>query len=153
MKSFCLFAALLALAACSKSPELQPPVDLQPGLYEVTVGGGTMVELRQGGRSAAICFAADNAAAFPTDPLTHIIESWPDCSSDQAHPKGNALQGQRSCPDRKTPVLLTYSGSHTTDSFRLEGTVSQGSDEGGGVMRLGSGDFTITGKRLGPCEG
>jgi hypothetical protein len=49
------------------------------------------------------------------------------------------------------PALMTYTGSHTADSFRMEGTLSQGHDEGGGVMHLGSGDFVITGKRIGEC--
>lgn len=148
-------AALAGVAGCS-SPETEKPVDLQPGLYEIAVGGGTIVELASGKRTDRICFQSDNAAAFPREPLSHIIEHWDGCSDELTDPKGNAISGARKCAGgeghrRKTSVLAKYSGSHSTDSFKIEGAVSQGDDEGGGVMHLGSGSFSITGHRVGDC--
>jgi hypothetical protein len=148
-------AVLPGVAGCS-SPEKEQPVDLQPGTYEVTVGGGTIVALASGQRTDRICFQSDNAVAFPREPLSHIIEHWDDCSDELADPKGNAISGARKCTGgeghrRKVSVLATFSGSHSTDSFKIEGAVSQGEGEGGGIMRLGSGDFTITGHRVGDC--
>ena len=48
-------------------------------------------------------------------------------------------------------MTATFAGSHTADSFEIRGTVAQGDDENASVMHLGSGDFTLTGKRIGDC--
>jgi hypothetical protein len=145
-----LCACAVLVAGCSSNPETETPVQLLPGSYEVMAGGGTMVTLRGGERRGLICIGADSATMFKSDPLAQVTADWEDCSDEYADPKGNALSGTRRC-DRKTPVLVTYTGSHTADSFEFKGTVSQGSDETGAVMRLGSGDFTVTGKRKGDC--
>jgi Protein of unknown function (DUF3617) len=143
-------AALLALAGCS-NPETEPPVDLAPGLYDVTLGGGTLIELKSKQRTDSICFAPENTFAFPSEPLSHILPQWDGCADEAQAPAGNAIRGARRCPDRKMPLNLEYAGSHSTDSFTIEGTVMQGSGEGGGVMQLGSGDFSISGRRVGDC--
>lgn len=48
-------------------------------------------------------------------------------------------------------MRAAFSGSHTTESFELKGQVTQCNQEGGGVMNLGSGEFSITGNRVGDC--
>lgn len=150
-----MLAALLCVAGCS-NPQSETPVLLQPGLYEVTVGGSSIVQLESGVRTASICFGPDHALALPKDSLSHIVGEWDGCSDMPGDPKGNAIGGSRTCEAgaghrRKQSVLVTYSGSHSTDSFDVEGMVSQGDDEGGGIMHLGSGDFSITGRRMGDC--
>ena len=142
--------ALLALAGCS-NPETEAPVDLAPGLYEVTLGGGTMIELKSDQRTDSICFAPENVFAFPREPLSHILPAWEGCTDEAQEPQGNAIRGARRCPDRKTPVNIEYAGSHSADSFKIDGSVVQGNDEGGGVMHLGSGEFSISGRRVGDC--
>lgn len=144
----------LLLAACARDPASEPPVALQPGEYAVQVGGGTLVELADHQRTGRVCLAEDAAADFPENPLGHLVEDWDGCADSADEPKGNALGGKRECDEsdhRHTPVLVQYTGSHTADSFELHGAVSQGSDENGSVMRLGSGEFSVTGQRVGEC--
>ena len=136
------------MVSCTTKPEDQPPVDIQPGSYEVLVGGGTIVQLKNDERRGEICIY--DAAAFKGDPLGQIQPAPEDCSDVYGSPKGNALSGERKC-ERKTPVVVRYTGSHTTDSFEIKGTVAQGDDETGMAMHLGSGDFSVTGKRKGDC--
>ena len=52
-KSIGLCAFLLC--GCTTKPEDQPPVDLQPGMYEVQVGGGTLVRLKSDERVGEVC--------------------------------------------------------------------------------------------------
>ena len=148
MRIACALAVLVP--GCSADPASEPPVQLLPGSYEVAAGGGTMVELRGGKRSDLLCIAADSATMFKSNPLAQLTSDWEGCSDVYAEPRGNALAGSRTC-ERKTPVRITYSGSHTADSFEIRGTVAQGDDESGMAMHLGSGEFTITGKRRGDC--
>lgn len=136
------------LAACTTKPEDQQPVELQPGMYEVLVGGGTLVQLKNDERRGEVCIF--DAAQFESAPLAQIQSPPEDCLDEAAEPRGNALGGTRKC-ERRTPIVIEYSGSHTTDSFELKGTVAQGTDENASVMRLGSGDFSVTGKRKGDC--
>lgn len=145
-------ALFLFLAGCAQDPADQPPVELQPGLYEVTVGGGTLVRLPSDKRTDQICLSVPEAIDFARSPLLPTIGSWDSCTESPDEPHGNAIGGKRQC-DRKAPMTVTYAGSHTTDSFELRGTVTQGSDENESVMRLGSGDFSITGRRITDCEG
>jgi|tagenome__1003787_1003787.scaffolds.fasta_scaffold20983602_2 hypothetical protein len=125
---------------------------MQPGLYELTLGGSTMVTLKSEGRKGEVCLTSYDASEFPKDPLERVAEPWEDCSTQVDPPRGNTMSGARQCKDRKTPMTATYTGSHTTDSFEIKGEVSQGSDENASVMRLGSGDFSIVGKRVGDCS-
>ena len=122
---------------------------LSPGLYEISIGGGTMVRLPSGDYHGAVCFAAADAGAFAQKPLALIFPEWPGCSTIH-DPKGNALRGKRTCEGR-LPAWISYSGSHDANSFIILGSVAQGHDETPMVLHLGSGDFTITGKRTGAC--
>jgi hypothetical protein len=140
---------VVSLAACAVKADDQPPVELRPGAYEVLVGGGTLVQLKTDERHGEICIY--DSAAFKSAPLAQVQSPPDDCSDESAEPKGNALTGKRTC-DRKTPITIVYAGSHTTDSFEIKGTVAQGSDESDMAMRLGSGEFSVTGKRTGDCQ-
>ena len=157
MRTWLLAMAATGLAACTQpDPAAEVPVDLLPGLYRVTLGGGTVVELKAGGRQAEVCFAPDNASAFPSDPISHLIPDWDGCTTANDAPKGNAISGLRNCPGgqghkRRQSMRMRYAGSHGTEDFAIEGEVSQGDDEGGGVSHLGSGPFTLSGKRIGNC--
>ena len=158
MRLVIVAALMMGLAGCAaKDPATEKPVDLLPGLYQLSVGGGTIVELKPAFASGQACFAADNAAAFPTDSVSHLIPDWDGCTTNHDDPKGNAISGLRTCAGgeghkRKMSVRMEYRGSHSTDAFRIDGHVSMGDDEGGGVMHLGSGDFMIAGKRIGDCS-
>lgn len=145
----------LSAAACSThDPATEAPVPMLPGLYEVTLGGGTVVELKSGpGRTSKLCLDALGAADLVRDPMGQTVARWENCSTVTDEPKGNAMSGARQCDQRAMPMVARYVGSHTSDSFVIKGAVTQGHDEGGGVMHLGSGDFSLTGKRLGDCAG
>ena len=155
-----MFAAalMLSVAGCAgKNPAKEKPVDLLPGLYQLSVGGGTIVELKPQYASGEACFAVDNALAFPTDSVSHLIPDWDGCTTTHDDPKGNAIGGLRTCPGgdghkRKTSVRMEYHGSHTADAFTIRGHVSMGNDETDQVMHLGSGDFMLDGKRVGECK-
>jgi hypothetical protein len=145
--------ALMALpAGCARDPATEQPVDLQAGLYEVSLGGGTVVKLKVEGRKTQVCLDSSDASQFPHDPLLHLVKHWDGCSTQLDEPRGNAMSGKRLCEDRKTPITAAYNGSHTADSFEIEGMVTQGSDENASVMHLGSGDFSLLGKRVGDCS-
>ena len=161
MKKRASLLALILVTACSPNsgqptdpqPRLDPraaseaPVALKPGVYHVAIGGGTMVKLASGAYDGELFFSAEDADAFPHHPLRHIFPEWPACSSVDDEPRGNALKGKRTCGGR-LPAWINYRGSHTGDSFVIEGSVAQGHDESSRAMHLGSGDFTITGERV-----
>lgn len=140
----------LAISACT-APENETPVALQAGLYEVTLGGGTLVELKSGERTAQVCLDETAAHYFPADPLAPLIERWENCAFEAEPRQGNAISGARQCDKRAMPMRAAYTGTLATDSFELKGEVTQSNDEGGGVMHLGSGEFSLIGKRIGDC--
>ena len=147
-----IIALSILLAGCTQDPADQQAVELQPGLYEVTVGGGTLVRLPSDKRTDQICLSVPDAIDFAKSPLYPTIGAWEICTESPDEPRGNAISGKRQC-DRKAAMTVAYTGSHAADSFELRGTVTQGSDENESVMRLGSGDFSISGKRITDCEG
>ena len=164
MRNLAFVIPVAMLAACSpmsdlhSKPEQKPdpraaseqPVALVPGLYDVSIGGGTMVKLASGEYAGKVCFTPADAAAFPHSPLTHIFPEWPGCSSSDIESSGNAVKGKRTCESR-LPAWINYSGSHTANSFIIVGSVAQGHDETSMALHLGSGDFTVAGKRIGAC--
>lgn len=161
-----MVAAALALSSCSEigSPSgndpkaafaaasLEAPVELLAGRYEIGLGGSTLVSLKSGSRTAEMCLNSYDASQFPKDPLSWTVEDWENCSTEVDPPKGNAMSGARVCRERKMPMTASYTGIHNTDSFRIDGVVKQSNDENESVMHLGSGDFVISGKRVGDCS-
>jgi len=130
---------------------LEEPVTLLPGLYELRLGGGTLVELRSGTRTDRVCLDSYAAGRVPVDPLGATMEPWETCTDELDPPRGNAMSGARRCTQRRTPMIARYTGTHSADAFKVAGSVAQGTGENQQVMRLGSGDFSITGKRIGDC--
>lgn len=130
---------------------LEAPLELQPGFYELRLGGSTVVELRSATRTDQICLDSYGATHFSKDPLGWTIEPWETCSNELDPPQGNAMSGARKCEQRGMPMIARYTGTHTTDSFKIHGFVSQGTGENEQIMHLGSGDFSISGTRIGDC--
>lgn len=152
-------AALMAgLTGCAgKNPATEKPVEMLPGLYQLTIGGGTIVELKPHYASGQACFEGPDAQAFPTESVSHLIPDWDGCTTTHDDPKGNAIGGLRNCAGgsghkRKTSVRMEYHGSHTADAFTIRKHVSMGNDETEQVMHLGSGDFMLDGKRIDECS-
>jgi hypothetical protein len=147
-----LGALMVLPAGCARDPATEQPVELQAGLYDVSLGGSSLVKLKVEGRKTQVCLDSSDASEFPHDPLLHLAAHWDGCSTKLDEPRGNAMSGKRMCEDRTTPMTAAYSGSHTADSFEITGAVTQGSDESASVMRLGSGEFSLLGKRVGDCS-
>ena len=158
-------AASLGLGGCSfsgkeandpkaafEAASAEAPVNLAPGRYEISLGGGTLVNLKSGSRTADLCLNSYDATQFPKDPLSWTIEDWENCSTEVKPATGNAMTGARVCRERKMPMTASYTGTHNADSFRIDGVVKQSDDENASVMHLGSGDFIISGKRVGDCS-
>ena len=162
-------AAASALAACSEigSPSsqagsdpraafeaasLETPISLVAGLYEVRLGGATLLELKSGSRTHEVCLNSYDAMQFPKDPLSWTAETWENCSSELDAPKGNGMSGARVCLERNMPMTARYTGTHDTETFSIDGVIKQGSGENESVMHLGSGNFIISGKRVGDCS-
>ena len=153
----CVLLLAVACAGADQETEYavaarQIPVDVRPGLYSVRLGGSTVVELNSGTRTDEVCLDSVDALQFPTDPLGPTIERWENCSKQLNQLKGNAMRGARLCVARAVPMIARYTGTHTRDSFKVVGAVSQGTDETASVMRLGSGDLSIIGRRIGDCS-
>jgi hypothetical protein len=151
MRILAAFCSGLFLASCSRDPASEAPVELRAGLYQVNIGGGTIVELKDGARGGEVCLDSYSASEFPNDPVQALAGSWDGCSAKIEPRKGNAISGARTCEQRAMPMTMNYSGSIAQDGFIIHGTVAQGSDESESRMHLGSGDFTISGKRAGGC--
>lgn len=149
-----LVALLLVSAAvsCKGPPEKEAPVSLRPGPYQVSIGSGTLLELRFEKPLDEICYSVSDAAAFVSAPLVRAVKDWPGCSSDVEQKGGNALGGSRVCSNRAMPMTLKYHGRHDEQSFRIDGTISQSDNETSSVSHLGSGDFWLAGKRIGDCN-
>lgn len=168
MRKALLASAIVALAACSEigssghraddpqasyqAASLEVPVNIVAGLYEIRLGGATVVELKSASRTDRICLNSYDASQFPNDPLFWTVERWDACSNELDSPKGNAMSGARICEKRKMPRIARYTGTHSADSFRIDGVVKQSDDENESVMHLGSGTFSIIGKRVGDCS-
>jgi hypothetical protein len=138
--------------AAFDAASLETPVSLTAGRYEISLGGGTLIELKSRSRTAEMCLNSYDATQFPKDPLSWTVEPWETCSTEVNPATGNAMSGARVCRERKMPMTASYTGTHNADSFRIDGVVKQSDDENASVMHLGSGNFTITGKRVGDCS-
>ena len=55
----------------------------------MSVGGGTIVELKPAFAAGQACFALDNALAFPTDSVRHLIPDRDGCTTTHDDPQGN----------------------------------------------------------------
>lgn len=139
------------VTACAKSPEDEAPVRLSAGLYEVTIDGGTLVGHPSHQPTEKICYSQADADGFGQAPLDRAVPLWPGCDNATVPPKGNAVGGERTCPQRAMPMRITYKGRHDATSFRIDGHVGQGTGETDSIMQLGSGDFDMSGTRVGDC--
>ena len=154
-----LCCGAMTLASCSldnrsdyERAKAEVPVDLQAGLYELRLGGATLIELVSGERTGQLCLNSYDASQLPKDALSKVAEPWEGCATLPNVPQGNAMSGSRKCEERKVPMTATFTGTHTRDRFEINGLVAQGAGESASIMRLGSGEFSIVGKRIGECN-
>jgi hypothetical protein len=145
--------AMLAALVAGCGAEHQEPVAMKPGLYLVDTGGNGVLFLKNGELEMQRCLSAGDLAALIRDPLGNVAYPWKRCREAPAETRGNAMSGERICgpDDQGRPwAHIEFSGSHTQDSFTLEGHSSH-PGESFGMTDFRSGDFLITGKRTAAC--
>lgn len=114
-------ALAAALTGCSPAsdPATQKPVELTPGLYQITISSAGMAKFIQQGpgeTKGEICVHPDDVAGFP-DRMVRSANPNPYCTASPELREGNAFRGTLTCP--LDPKLAT--GKTTID---YEGVVS-----------------------------
>ena len=119
-----LLAAALSglLAGCSPAgdPASQEPVELAPGLYQITLSGAGIARFTQQGPGKTedeICVRPDDVTRFPDRIARNYFSMTPFCTAIPEPREGNAFRGTITCP--LDPKALT--GGVTID---YEGVVS-----------------------------
>ena len=150
MRSFLSISTIFLAVGCS-GPESEPPVDLQPGRYEVTMSAGAAAFGPGTGKNgqSSLCIMSDQAKDFASNPLP-LKDVFPACKTKMTHRKGNAFSGTRECsaaPESGIALTLTlnWKGRIRADGFEIDGDINST----GAVNR--SGQFQLTGKRTGDC--
>jgi len=141
---------VLPLAACS-SAESETPVDLKPGQYEIVFAG-----LNGATSTKSHCILAEEATAFPSDPVSRFLPSGlRDSCNSQGGRKGNALTGTLTCKlegtDSRSELKLDWNGRMNTDSFdvRADGALTDMNAPDGASPNQSH--VTMTAKRTGEC--
>jgi hypothetical protein len=141
---------LLALAACS-SAESETPVDLKLGQYQLVFAG-----INGANGTKEHCVMAEEAASFPSDPVTQFLPSALRNSCDaHGERKGNAVSGTLTCKiegtDSKSELTLNWKGRMHEDSFEVQadGFLKDANAPEGSSPNATS--ASVTGKRVGDC--
>jgi len=111
--------ALAASCAEQRDPTQEVPVDLEPGLYQVSLSGAGL--LKAGGKEGphAICVTAANRGTFPHTLVKKFYHVHYSCVDRPAMREGNAIGGEISCA--ADPKL-----AQGANRFVYEGAVSTG---------------------------
>ncbi len=97
--SIAIAAASLLAAGCSRDAAAEEPVQLKPGMYEVSLsGGGAMFSSTPSELEKKSCVTADNAEFFPQTFTRRYLEMDDSCSGPLSERKGNQISGKLSCP-------------------------------------------------------
>lgn len=137
----------LTLAACRDAAS-EAPVDLQPGLYDLSSSG---IVLESGGERHEKCFDASEAREFSLSPLRQAIGRWRDCSDTPEPRQGNATSGKRFCKGASfrddDESIYTYTAETSTDGFVIEGETKDKEDGSG----PDTGRWRVMAHRKGDC--
>lgn len=137
----------LSLAACRDATS-EEPVDLQPGLYDLSSSG---IRLSSGGERGEKCFSSFEAKQFASSPLRQAIDSWRDCSDTPEPRRGNQTKGKRFCKGASfrddDESIYTYTAETSIDGFVIEGETKDKEDGSG----PDTGRWRIIGRRTGDC--
>ena len=152
---------VVATAGCSQ-PADEPPVDLQPGFYRVTLAATSA-----GGRSSSgvsQCFDAARVASFRAAPLRRLLPTqdqidWtmflePDQCVDTPSPRaGNALAGERRCAsdEIQSRFVANYEGQLSDQSFDLTADVTFDRGKLPGMPQVVHGTYRLRGRRVDDC--
>lgn len=120
-----LIVALSALlAACSPAgdPATQEPVELSPGLYQITLLGAGMAQFTQqspGKTEDEVCVRSSDVSRFPDRMARNYFSMHPGCTASPEPREGNAFVGTVTCPldpDRASgKITIEYEGVVSAD--------------------------------------
>jgi hypothetical protein len=147
MRAVIILGAVAALSACRDAAS-ETPVDLQPGLYDLSSSG---IILESGGERGSVCLSATDARDFSYAPLRNANGAWRDCT-DTAEPRqGNAVIGKRFCKGARfrddDESIYTYVAEISTDGFVIKGETKDKEDGSG----PDTGPWRIVARRTGDC--
>jgi hypothetical protein len=121
-----VFAASLSglTAGCSPAgdPATQEPVELMPGLYQITLSGTGLAQSIQQGPGEAegeICLRSGDVSRFPDRMARNYFSMHPGCTASPEPREGNAFRGKVSCPldprEMTGEVAIDYEGVVSAD--------------------------------------
>lgn len=92
-----LSAAMLVLAACGRDAAAEAPVQMRPGVYEISAPGGILDQLNGPGEiDDRHCLAPGSEEAFPRIVLRPMLELQ-GCSDADFDRRGNLIMGSAVC--------------------------------------------------------
>lgn len=167
---FCLGGISLLASACSRAPDpaSETPVDLEPGMYEITISGAGLPSSVNTDRPHSACVRESDRASFPHKLVQNYYSLHPACTTDRLPREGNKIAGEISCAaDPKLAAganRFVYSGAVKGDNvvvsvqMKLEAVIKEGSMTEAEAKQLKLGmkmmerlRFVIKAKRTGAC--
>lgn len=120
------FAAALSglMASCSPAgdPATQEPVELMPGLYQITLSGTGLAQFAQQGpgeTEGEICVRSGDDSRFPDRMARNYFSMHSGCTAVPEPRVGNAFRGTVSCPldprELTGEVTIDYEGVVSAD--------------------------------------
>lgn len=120
-----LAAALSGLmAGCSPAgdPATEEPVELTPGLYQITLSGAGMAQFTQQSPSETedeVCVRPGDVTRFPDRMARNYFSMHPGCTASPEPREGNSFRGTVTCPldpERATgKITIEYQGVVSAD--------------------------------------
>jgi hypothetical protein len=171
----CLF-----LGSCGTAPDpaTETPVDLQPGQYQVTMGGGGLAKFipvqkdGPGSVDQSICVTAEQAKTWPKPFVQNYLYLHEGCSLTGSKRVGNAVSGAILCPvdpdKAQGKMTVNYTGSMARDAVTVEAKMvfdvelseaekakDPGAAQAMAAMKglMGNISMIVKAKRTGECRG
>lgn len=158
------------VAACvdGRDPANETPVELEPGLYEVTLSGAGLMKASDKGRPQPVCLRPGNRESFPHTLVKNYYALHYSCRTTRLPRIGNKIAGEVTCAaDPKLAAGATqfaYSGVVAREKvdirvqIKFDTTVKENamSKEEAAQLRLGMKAFeqmrfVIEASRIGDC--
>lgn len=140
---------VLMLGAC-RDAAAETPVDLKPGLYDISVTGDQYLYAARNKPSTQKCFGDYETKEVGRLPMLHATYRDDDCTDKVEERQGNAIRGTRSCGRARfrddDDWNATYVAEISEDGFIIKGETRDEFDETGGMTM-----WRAVGRRVGDC--